>query len=78
MAHHALRAALLPVLFALACSPKNQATTPPEPAPEEDGVVCTMDAMTCPDGTEVGRTGPDCEFVCPEGEDPTTDDELEE
>jgi hypothetical protein len=27
-------------------------------------VVCTADAMQCPDGTWVGRTGPDCEFVC--------------
>ena len=26
---------------------------------------CTMEAMQCPDGSYVGRTGPDCEFVCP-------------
>ncbi len=32
-------------------------------APE--GVMCTMDARQCPDGTYVGRTGPRCEFVCP-------------
>jgi hypothetical protein len=32
---------------------------------EEDGVVCTMDAKVCPDGTSVGRTGPNCEFKCP-------------
>lgn len=32
-------------------------------APE--GIVCTMDAMQCPDGSYVGRTGPNCEFVCP-------------
>lgn len=25
---------------------------------------CTMDAMQCPDGTWVGRSGPNCEFVC--------------
>ncbi len=30
-----------------------------------DGVVCTMDAKQCPDGSYVGRTGPNCEFVCP-------------
>lgn len=30
-----------------------------------DGVVCTMDALQCPDGSYVGRTGPNCEFVCP-------------
>jgi hypothetical protein len=28
-------------------------------------VACTMEAMQCPDGTYVGRTGPNCEFVCP-------------
>lgn len=28
--------------------------------------VCTQDAIQCPDGSFVGRTGPDCEFVCPE------------
>ena len=36
-------------------------------SPEEsDVVVCTMDAQMCPDGSYVGRTGPKCEFVCPE------------
>lgn len=34
--------------------------------PDEDEMVfCTMDAMQCPDGSYVGRTGPNCEFVCP-------------
>lgn len=28
-------------------------------------IACTMDAKMCPDGTYVGRTGPNCEFVCP-------------
>ena len=28
-------------------------------------VVCTLDAMQCPDGSYVGRSGPNCEFVCP-------------
>jgi hypothetical protein len=33
---------------------------------EEDTVVCAMDAKICPDGTAVGRVGPDCEFApCP-------------
>jgi len=27
------------------------------------GVVCTMDAKVCPDGSTVGRTGPNCEFA---------------
>jgi hypothetical protein len=30
----------------------------------DDVVACTMDAMMCPDGTYVGRSGPNCEFVC--------------
>lgn len=29
-------------------------------------VACTMEAKLCPDGSSVGRTGPDCEFAeCP-------------
>jgi len=28
-------------------------------------VACTMDAMMCPDGTYVGRSAPDCKFICP-------------
>ena len=28
-------------------------------------VACDADAKQCPDGTWVGRTGPDCKFVCP-------------
>ncbi len=27
--------------------------------------ACTMEAMQCPDGSWVGRTGPHCEFICP-------------
>ena len=41
------------------------APLPPEGGSEED-VFCTMDAMECPDGSFVGRVGPNCEFeVCP-------------
>lgn len=30
------------------------------------GVACTMEAKLCPDGSSVGRTGPNCEFAaCP-------------
>jgi hypothetical protein len=32
------------------------------------GVACTMEAKICPDGSAVGRTGPNCEFAaCPSG-----------
>lgn len=33
---------------------------------EDEVVVCTQDAMLCPDGSSVGRSGPNCEFVCPQ------------
>ncbi|MBP6858008.1 MAG: carboxypeptidase regulatory-like domain-containing protein [Candidatus Pacebacteria bacterium] len=36
------------------------------PTPTPSPVACTMDAMQCPDGSYVGRTGPDCQFICPE------------
>lgn len=34
--------------------------------PEE--VACTAEAKLCPDGTSVGRTGPDCAFAACPGE----------
>jgi hypothetical protein len=36
-------------------------------------VGCTMDAMMCPDGSSVGRSGPSCEFVCPTSPDVAPD-----
>ena len=33
--------------------------------PEAEMIACTKDAMMCPDGSYVGRSGPDCQFVCP-------------
>ncbi len=43
-----------------------------------DGVVCTMDAKMCPDGTYVGRTGPKCEFAaCPSVEATSTTTTLD-
>ncbi|NCN52271.1 hypothetical protein GW943_00450 [Candidatus Parcubacteria bacterium] len=44
-------------------------------AVDGDAVMCTADAMICPDGTAVGRTGPQCEFVCPDVEVVTTTDD---
>lgn len=53
---------------AIACSPKKD-TTPPD-----GGKACTEEAKICPDGSSVGRTGPDCEFAaCPEGEPAKSD-----
>lgn len=38
-----------------------------------DGQTCTMEAKLCPDGSAVGRTGPNCEFAaCPEAATATT------
>jgi len=34
---------------------------------EGEGIVCTADALQCPDGSWVGRSGPNCQFVCPLG-----------
>jgi len=34
--------------------------------PLPGGTACTMEALLCPDGSAVGRTGPNCEFsACP-------------
>ena len=33
---------------------------------EISAIACTADAKVCADGSAVGRTGPDCSFVCPE------------
>lgn len=39
--------------------------SPLRQSPEPAG--CTMEAMLCPDGSTVGRTGPNCEFAaCPD------------
>jgi len=43
----------------------------PLPSPTTIG-VCTADAKICPDGSEVGRVPPTCEFApCPSGPTPT-------
>ena len=65
-----------------AIGPQSKSNLPGNPNPtsmplptDEDptGVACTMDAMQCPDGSFVGRTGPNCEFVCPDGDTTTND-----
>jgi len=34
---------------------------------DSNSVVCTREARLCPDGSAVGRVGPNCEFApCPE------------
>lgn len=48
-------------------NPEEPVTSEPErPLPTEP-VACTMEAKMCPDGSAVGRTGPNCEFApCPQ------------
>lgn len=42
----------------------------PVPGDEDSQVVCTMDAKICPDGSSVGRVGPNCAFApCPSESD---------
>lgn len=40
--------------------------TPPVPEETPTPVACTQEAMICPDGSAVGRVGPNCDFApCP-------------
>jgi hypothetical protein len=41
-------------------------------ATTSEQTICTLDAKVCPDGTAVGRTGPDCAFAACPGENTTT------
>lgn len=48
---------------------KTETTDGPDMATSTDDFVsCTMDAKQCPDGSYVGRTGPNCEFAACGGE----------
>ncbi|MFV8755282.1 hypothetical protein ACNOYE_32430 [Nannocystaceae bacterium ST9] len=52
----------LGLVFA-ACEKQGEGSTPPD----GHDPACTRDAKICPDGSAVGRGGPDCEFAaCPE------------
>lgn len=48
-------------------SNSNNIANPPSPTPAIDQKkACTQEAKICPDGSSVGRTGPNCEFPpCP-------------
>jgi hypothetical protein len=63
--------ALFLLLIGAGCATKDsngRVNTPPE------GVMCTQEAMECPDGSYVGRTGPNCEFApCPNTATPQPD-----
>ncbi|MDD5527604.1 MAG: hypothetical protein PHO56_01340 [Patescibacteria group bacterium] len=59
---------LLPIIFIVSGCQINlpAKTLPPKP------VACTMEAKFCPDGSAVGRTGPNCEFAACPSVTPTT------
>ncbi len=43
----------------------------------DTNIACTMEAKLCPDGSAVGRVGPNCEFAhCPDEKVDDNDDEL--
>jgi hypothetical protein len=45
---------------------KNQEPAVPSTVPPSEPIMCTKDVKECPDGSSVGRAGPDCEFeACP-------------
>jgi hypothetical protein len=59
---------ILAELSVAAIPTKTSETEVPPLSPDSPVVsdVCPQDAMMCPDGSSVGRTGPDCEFAtCP-------------
>ena len=46
-------------------------TESPIPPATDAGTICTQDAKICPDGSAVGRGGPNCEFAaCPGSDTP--------
>ena len=48
-------------------------------APEPEEVSCTLEAKICPDGTAVGRVGPNCEFAaCPIEKEEIVGDDMPE
>jgi len=58
---------LLPIIAFLLGMQFQQKLTKDVPSVEIEQQACTMDAKVCPDGSTVGRTGPNCEFsACPD------------
>ncbi len=56
----------LALFFLIALGGKNDKKT----ETEEKSFACIMDALICPDGSGVGRSGPQCEFTaCPNQKD---------
>lgn len=66
---------LISAFLLTACSQ----TAPNKPVavapPADNQIMCPQDAKQCADGTWVGRSGPNCEFVCGGGKNPAVNDE---
>lgn len=62
---------MLAAAAAFACAPKADTAKPGE------AVACTEEAKVCPDGSSVGREGPNCEFAACPGEGEAAADESE-
>ena len=56
----------VPVMTSTATTTPAVSQLPQPTIGQGERTVCTMDAMICPDGSTVGRSGPNCEFVCPQ------------
>jgi len=77
---------LLPVLILLnGCTFSSQSNLnteklinpPTSQTPGGDQIACTMEAKICPDGSAVGRSGPNCEFApCPGIQSPNSKNVL--
>ncbi len=56
----------IPIIFSIDSKETIPPTNSTLPKIDEDTTICTMEAKICPDGSAVGRTGPNCEFApCP-------------
>lgn len=48
------------IIFLASCAEKRI-----DPLISDELIMCTQDAIQCPNGSWVGRSGPKCEFACP-------------
>jgi len=61
---------LIIVVFATALFAAGQMLNTPKDDINDEEIACTADALICPDGSAVGRVGPNCEFApCPTEEE---------
>jgi len=62
--------ARIPLVLLLVTACKGSQAGNPDGSRPPEGRACTEEAKVCPDGSAVGRTGPDCAFAaCPAGAD---------